>query len=145
MKRETLGATSSQSAASVSVKRSGTIDSGVEWIVDATGCVSGLLKDQTVLSELFDAIVSDLGLKVIGTPVWHQFPEPGGITGLALLSESHLACHTYPEFELLTLNLYCCRPRSAWLWEEELHRRVGAKHVRIRRIERGTSGEEVPT
>jgi len=143
LKPETLSATSSRSAPSVSTASSGPVDSGAEWIVDATGCDPELLKSQSILADLFDAIVSELGLNVIGTPQWHPFPEPGGVTGLALLSESHLACHTYPEFQLLTLNLYCCRPHTDWPWEAELCRRVGAQHVRVRRVERGIREEEV--
>jgi hypothetical protein len=29
-----------------------------------------------------------------------MFPEPGGIAGLWLFAESHLAVHTYPETQL---------------------------------------------
>lgn len=128
-----------------SIETSGGIDSGTEWIVDASGCDPKLLKNQAVLADMFEAIVSQLGLKVIGDPQWHQFPGPGGVTGLALLSESHLACHTYPEFQLLTLNLYCCRARAEWPWEQELRQRVGASHVRVRSVKRGIHPEEVPS
>lgn len=145
LKPETLGEIGSLPVPAISVASSGSVDSGTEWVIDATGCDPDLLKSQRVLVELFAAIITDLGLNVIGTPQWHQFPEPGGITGLALLSESHLACHSYPEFQLLTLNLYCCRPRDEWPWEEELRQRVGAKQVRVRCLERGVRGEELPS
>jgi len=33
-----------------------------------------------------------------------------GVTGLLLLTESHLACDTFPERGFASFNLYCCRP-----------------------------------
>ena len=44
--------------------------------------------------------------------VWHKFGGEGGVTGLIMLTESHLACHTYPEYQTATFNLYCCRHAS---------------------------------
>jgi len=32
------------------------------------------------------------------------------VTGLLLLTESHLACDTFPERGFASFNLYCCRP-----------------------------------
>lgn len=117
------------------------IGPGCEWIVDADGCDDVRLTDLRLLQTLCVEIVSDLGLTVIGEPQWHRFPGPGGITGLTLLSESHLAVHTYPEFGLLTLNLYCCRPRPEWDWTSELTIRFGAERVCVRRVERGPEGD----
>ena len=109
---------------------------GVEWVIDARGCDPARLIDQSVLTELFDGIVDDLSLHVVGTPVWHVFPGAGGITGLCLLSESHLAVHTFPEHGSLCLNVFCCRPRGDWDAEARLERHVGAAEVDVRRVER---------
>ena len=67
----------------------------------------------------------------------YSFPEPGGVTGLMLLSESHLACHTWPERRLATFNLFCCRKRREWLWADRLREMLGAEVVEVRMIERG--------
>ena len=80
---------------------------------------------------MFDCIISDLNLQVVGEQMWHSFPPPGGVTGLALLTESHLACHTYPEFQTATINLYCCRERSEWPWAERLTALLGAQAITV--------------
>ena len=110
---------------------------GLETIVDATGCSAGALSDLTVLRGLCERIVGDLELQVVGKPQWHAFPGPGGVTGLYLLSESHLACHTYPEFGLATFNLYCCRERVAWDWRRWLQQILGAERIEVRIVPRG--------
>jgi S-adenosylmethionine decarboxylase len=140
---ETLRETESSAVDSRVGKPGLSIGSGTEWLVDARGCDPELLQNLELLQELCTAIVDDLGLNVIGSPQWHRFPGPGGVTGLYLLSESHLACHTYPEFRLLTLNLYCCRPRAEWPWKEELQNRFRASDVCVRRMDRGPRDGEV--
>jgi len=111
---------------------------GTEWLVDATGCDSDALRDADVLRNLFGQIITELELIAVGEPLWHRFPSPGGITGIVLLTESHLACHTYPEFGIATFNLYCCRTRPDWQWEERLRQTLGANRVIVRVIERDT-------
>ena len=105
---------------------------GTEWLVDASGCRAEALCEVEVLRGLFDRIIRELNLQVVGEQMWHRFPSPGGVTGLALLTESHLACHTYPEFQTATINLYCCRERPAWPWAERLAEMLGAEKVRVR-------------
>ena len=70
-------------------------------------------------------------------PVWHQFPDAGGITGVVVLSESHLTCHTFPERGFAALNLYCCRPRRDWPWAERLAEALGATDVQVTTHRRG--------
>ena len=37
-----------------------------------------------------------------------SFAGPGGVTGVVLLAESHLAVHTWPELGAVTLDVYVC-------------------------------------
>ena len=105
---------------------------GTEWMVEASGCDPTLLSDLNRLRAVFDRVINDLNLNVLGEIAWHQFEHPGGVSGLALLSESHLACHTYPEFRAATFNLYCCRERTSWSWETTLKEMLGATEVNVR-------------
>jgi S-adenosylmethionine decarboxylase len=107
-------------------------EAGIEWIVDAHGCAPERLRDPAALAALFDRVVAELSLKPASPPLFHRFPPPGGITGMLLLMESHLTCHTFPESGLCALNLYCCRPRPEWPWSERLAQALGASRVEAR-------------
>ena len=89
------------------------------------------------MQRVCQRVIDDLELKVVGQPQWHQFPGYAGVTGLYLLSESHLACHTYPEHQLATFNLYCCRSRPTWPWQAHLAMELGAEEVQVGEFIRG--------
>jgi S-adenosylmethionine decarboxylase len=110
--------------------------SGIEWVVDAHGCSAELLRSPELLRELFERIISGLRLRPVGETQWHQFPNAGGITGLCLLAESHLVCHTFPEFGSLCLNLFCCVPREEWDFEGALTSAFGATSVTVQTVNR---------
>lgn len=112
------------------------IGRGREVFIDATGCNAATLKSVESLRGIFDLVVAELGLHPLDQ-LWHVFPEPGGVTGLMLLSESHLTVHTFPESGTATFNLYCCRPRPDWPWAERLRELLGAADVRVRTERRG--------
>lgn len=38
---------------------------------------------------------------------FHQF-DPIGVTGMILLSESHISVHTWPEHGSVALDVFCC-------------------------------------
>ncbi len=113
------------------------MSAGIEWLVDAEGCRPDLLRDLPAVRGVCEQIIADLNLHVVGAGYWHQFPSPGGVTGLFLLTESHLACHTYPETGTATFNLYCCRTRPRWPWRKNLRALLGADRVRVRSAVRG--------
>jgi S-adenosylmethionine decarboxylase len=115
------------------------IVSGVEWLVDAHGCAPERLRSRDALASLFDRIVRELDLHAAAEPQWRVFGGGGGVTGLLLLTESHLACHTFPELGFAGFNLYCCRPRAAWPWEERLEEALLAARVSVRQVARGAA------
>ena len=73
-------------------------------------CSPQLLSSVDALRELCLAVCSVPGLTPVGQ-VFHQFgsaDEPAGATGAVILAESHLAVHTWPELNAVTLDLYVC-------------------------------------
>jgi S-adenosylmethionine decarboxylase len=116
---------------------------GTEWLIEASDCDAGALRDEAVLRAVFARAISELELRVVGEQMWHKFPGEGGVTGLAMLTESHLACHTYPELNTATFNLYCCRERAAWPWGERLREMIWARDVSVRSVPRTTQAQFV--
>ena len=112
-------------------------------MIDAQGCDPARLADVDTLQALFARIIAKLDLRPVAEAQWHAFPSlgvhPGGITGLCLLAESHLAVHTFPEHGSLCLNLFCCRPRPEWDVRQELSALFASAtplDLQVRRLER---------
>lgn len=107
---------------------------GQLWSIDAGGLDPARLAGEEgvrALSGLFDALIRALDLHPVQPPTWHVFPGPhAGVTGFVPLSESHLACHSFPEHGGLTLDLYTCRRRPAPDWGALVARAVGREGVR---------------
>src|SRR5678815_440949 len=114
---------------------------GTEWLIEATGCNHDALRDENAIRLIMSGVIADLGLRSIGS-VWHKFEGEGGVTGLVALTESHLACHTYPEHGTATFNLYCCRTRPEWDWERNLKSLLGAQTVTVAKIQRGEADSQ---
>ena len=73
-------------------------------------CAPRLLRSVDALRELCLTICAAPGLTPVGQ-VFHQFGSaaaPAGATGAVILAESHLAVHTWPELNAVTLDLYVC-------------------------------------
>ncbi len=82
---------------------------GLHLTADLRQCAPGTaaLTDPLALRQLCLQAVAGSGLHAVGE-LFHRFPAPGGVTGVVLLAESHLAVHTWPELGAVTLDVYVC-------------------------------------
>ncbi len=82
---------------------------GLHLTADLGGCPPGLaaLTDAAALRACCMAAVHAAGLTPVGE-LFYVFSPPGGVTGMVLLAESHVAVHTWPELGAATLDVYVC-------------------------------------
>ncbi|QRY66172.1 adenosylmethionine decarboxylase (plasmid) [Ensifer sp. PDNC004] len=68
----------------------------------------------------------------------HEFGGEGGVTGVALLAESHISVHTWPETGYAALDVFVCGgcdPRDAIA---PLKRRFNPTDIKITAVARGS-------
>jgi spermidine synthase len=81
---------------------------GLHLIGDLSGCRCDpqLLLDAERFRERCASFINEAGLTILDSN-YHRF-EGGGFTGVVVLAESHVAIHTWPERQGLTLDVYVC-------------------------------------
>tara|TARA_B100000900_G_scaffold361203_1_gene333750 strand:- start:16 stop:357 length:342 start_codon:yes stop_codon:yes gene_type:complete len=80
-------------------------------LFDLKGCLmTPPLDDEEYIKETLveAAKIANLELLKVDT---HKF-EPHGVTGYALLSESHISIHTWPEDDVARCDLFSCNPKT---------------------------------
>lgn len=73
------------------------------------GCSPRLLNDRPKIERLLRHGARIARMRVIHVAV-HKF-RPQGITGYALLAESHISIHTWPEGGLAVMDIFTCNSR----------------------------------
>ena len=86
---------------------------GLHLTADLYDCVCppALLRNSAALKDACVTFATNADLTVVGEH-FHTFADAGGVTGLVLLAESHLAIHTWPELNAVTLDVYVCNFRD---------------------------------
>jgi S-adenosylmethionine decarboxylase len=68
---------------------------------------------------------------------FHKF-EPGGVSGVVVLAESHLSIHTWPEYGYAAIDIYTCGDTAdPWRACEYLAERFEAQSISTTVVERG--------
>lgn len=97
-----------------------------------------------VVRDFLKELVSTLGMRALGEPVMHDveldlsklnvepFEDEGGVTGVAVLSTSHCAIHTWPVRDgFFVLDVYSCRDFVPDAVASVLVERLGARKLRM--------------
>jgi S-adenosylmethionine decarboxylase len=79
---------------------------GTHIVSDVYGCDSTLLDDEIFLKELIVSSAEKAGATVLGE-LSHKF-APQGVTAIALLAESHVSIHTWPELGTAAIDVFTC-------------------------------------
>lgn len=122
---------------------------GLHLTADLADCAAGAaghaaMTDVQALRQLCIDAVRAVGLTPVGE-LFHRFPAPGGVTGVVLLVESHLAVHTWPERCAVTLDAYVCNvsadnSAAAQQLIERLIAAFGPQRVQRQHLQRGRAG-----
>ena len=67
----------------------------------------------------------------------HQFSSGGGVTGVALLAESHISIHTWPERNYAAFDVFMCGNAQPEKAVEHLKKIFNPEKVEIQEILRG--------
>lgn len=79
---------------------------GRHILAEFYGCNSNILNN----AELIEKLMTDAAVACGATVVekkFHMF-SPYGVSGVVIISESHLAIHTWPEFGYAAVDLFTC-------------------------------------
>lgn len=120
---------------------------GLHLTADLRGCTDPVsaMTEPDALRTMCLRAVTDAGLQAVGE-LFHRFPAPGGVTGVVLLAESHLAVHTWPELGAVTLDVYVCNLHGdnsarAESLMRSLEAGFGAARAEHHRVQRGLAAD----
>lgn len=78
---------------------------GLHLLIDFWGAKH--LQDEARIEASMRAAAEACGATVLGVNL-HNFGGSGGITGVAILAESHISIHTWPETGYAALDIFMC-------------------------------------
>lgn len=115
---------------------------GTHLLLEGWGAPSEVLNDPLRVRVALQATVA-AGSLTLRRLVLEQF-EPQGVTAIALLAESHLAIHTWPERGLFAADLFHCGVLPAIEVVRELAARLDAPSWGHRVVERVVAAADAP-
>ncbi len=108
---------------------------GKHCILELYECDQAKLNDEAFLRTAVTTAAKLSGATLLNL-ITHRF-EPQGVTGLALLAESHISIHTWPENRYAAVDVFTCgdhtMPERAC---EVLRDELSAKHHLLRTLQR---------
>lgn len=110
---------------------------GKHLLLELKDCDKEVLNDISFLKSVLLTAADEAGAIVLGES-FHRF-NPHGVSGVVIISESHLCIHTWPEHGYAAVDIFTCgdsvQPQKA---AEILISKLGSKNHSMLEIQRGT-------
>jgi S-adenosylmethionine decarboxylase len=107
---------------------------GTHLIIDLWGAKN--IVDVDVVSEIFKKGVEELGVTLLKIDL-HDFGN-GGVSGVALLAESHISIHTWPEHDgYAAIDVFVCNGVDPYKLIPILKKEFEPTNVDVTEIKRG--------
>lgn len=107
---------------------------GRHLMVELWGCQENLNNPEAIREALVEA-VQQAGATLIDVGV-HTF-NPHGVSGIAIIAESHISLHTWPEYGYVALDVFTCgekvEPAAAFAVFRKLFRPQRTHLIEIKR------------
>lgn len=107
---------------------------GTHILADFSGADPKILDDASALADMLERAAEIIGAKILSRS-FHRF-DPQGVTGILLLSESHVSVHTWPEDGYAAFDLYTCGSGDAGAAADFVKAFLGAERENRRTIVR---------
>jgi S-adenosylmethionine decarboxylase len=91
------------------IEQDGVVFAGKHLIMDLWG--ASKLDEIEYIKTTLEEIIRECGATLLHIHL-HRFTENGGVSGVALLAESHISIHTWPERNYAALDVFMCGDAS---------------------------------
>ncbi|MFQ5567932.1 MAG: adenosylmethionine decarboxylase [Paracoccaceae bacterium] len=115
------------------IRRDGRVFAGIHLIIEVTGAEG--LDDEARIRDALRECVDACGATLLHIHT-HRF-SPQGVSGVAVLAESHISVHTWPEIGYGAFDVFMCGEARPWAAVEVLRRAFSAGEVRVKELLRG--------
>ncbi|MGY6411361.1 MAG: adenosylmethionine decarboxylase [Alkalilacustris sp.] len=115
------------------IRRDGRVFAGTHLIIEV---VNGHgLDDEARIQQAFRDCVDQCGATLLHIHT-HKF-SPQGVSGVAVLAESHISVHTWPEIGYGAFDVFMCGDADPWRAVGVLQAAFATSDVRVRELFRG--------
>lgn len=122
------------------IERDGVKFAGTHLIIDLFG--ARRLDDLKWVEETLKRCVEVAGATLLHIHL-HHFTPNGGVSGVAVLSESHISIHSWPEADYAAFDVFMCGEAKPHLAIEVLRQAFEAEDVVVKEHMRGEELEEM--
>ncbi len=109
---------------------------GRHILAELYGCDSTVLNDRQQIEVIFVDAALKAGAEVREV-AFHKF-SPHGVSGVVVISESHLTIHTWPEYGYAAVDVFTCGDRvDPWVACDYIKEMLKAEHIFANELKRG--------